>query len=118
MRTVGNVKIQTQHFITCGGHARKQEKMDKDTWRNVKDTKTKNWDGFKAMLLNILPNNITKIHSKLFKYLVKAAKVFFAAKWKAEKCTDLKKLNNKLNEYATMASYIHNRPAASEFQEK
>lgn len=49
----------------------------------------------KAMSLSILPNNITKMHSELFKYMVTVARVIFAAKWKAEKCLGFKEWKTK-----------------------
>lgn len=67
------------------------------------------------MLLNIIPGNITKICSELFKYMVTPARVIFAAKWKSVECPDLKEWRDKLNEYVAMAkltSLIHNRPMA------
>lgn len=61
------------------------------------------------MLINILPSNITKIHSKSFKYMVTGQTVIFTAKWKAEKTPDVKEWKNKLNEYmiiTKLMSYI------------
>lgn len=74
----------------------------------------------KSMLLNILPNNITKTYSELCKYMITVARVIFAAKWKAESCSAMNERKSKLYKYATTAkltSYIHHK-SISEFQEK
>lgn len=42
----------------------------------------------KSTLLNIVQSNVTKMHRELFNSVVTAARVIFAAKWKAVECPD------------------------------
>lgn len=89
---VGNVTIQTQHSIVCGGLVIKHNAMQKTL-------KIKFGMDPKSMLLNIVSDNISRIYSDL----EESARILFAAKWNAERCPNLKDWKEKFHEYTTMA---------------
>lgn len=58
------------------------------------------------MLLNVLPKKRPKSLKEMYKYIVTAARIIFAAEWKLDACPHLDDLENKLAEYAVMANIL------------
>lgn len=73
-----------------------------------------------TMLLGIFLSNIERSLHELLRYMLTAARVVMASKWKAEECPTSEDWKDKMSEYVVMAKLMNhiNKIPIKEFKKK